>query len=124
MGFTSLQKVLALNDNENMRQLIEIKLKIPITIKTKGKFFVSSCPVLDVYTQGDTEREAKKNIFEAVQLFIMSCIERGTLDAALRELGFVPGIKPTGRHGRPTGNFITIPIPLQSLSHKPPVCHA
>ncbi len=49
---------------------------------------VASCPPLDVYSQGKTEAQAKKNLVEALSLFLESCHERGTLDAVLKECGF------------------------------------
>ena len=47
------------------------------------------CPPLDLSTQGKTQEEAKRNLIEASELFLISCIERGTLEMALKELGFV-----------------------------------
>ena len=47
-------------------------------------------PPLDLTTQGRTLAEAKANLIEASELFIASCLERGTLDQALKELGFKP----------------------------------
>jgi predicted RNase H-like HicB family nuclease len=35
--------------------------------------------------QGRTVTEAKQNLIEAAQLFLISCIERGTLDQAMKE---------------------------------------
>ena len=36
-----------------------------------------------------TPAEARRNLVEASELFVISCVERGTLDQALKELGFV-----------------------------------
>jgi len=41
-----------------------------------------------VHSQGKTEVQAKKNLIEALSLFLESCHERGTLDAMLKECGF------------------------------------
>ena len=35
---------------------------LPIIIAREGKWYVASCPLLDVATQGKTEEEAKRNI--------------------------------------------------------------
>ena len=56
--------------------------------KEKPKMYVSHCPELDLYSQGDTLKEAKANIVEATQLFIESCIEDSTLREVLLECGF------------------------------------
>ena len=58
-------------------------------IKRQGKWYVAYCPPLDLTTQGHTLEEARKNLIEASELFIISCLERSTLDQALKELGFV-----------------------------------
>ncbi len=63
--------------------------------KENPKMYVSYCPELDLYSQGDTPKEAKTNIIEATQLFIESCIERNTLREVLLECGF------TGYEKRP-----------------------
>ena len=54
-------------------------------VTREGDVYVSYCPALDLYSQGDTEEEASANLIEALQLFIQSCVERGTLDAVMKE---------------------------------------
>ena len=49
--------------------------------------YISRWAPLDIYSQGDTRRDAVTNLLEAVQLFVESCIERGTLRAVLADLG-------------------------------------
>ncbi len=39
-----------------------VQIGLPILIAKEGKWFVASCPVLDIGTQGVTEKEAKKNM--------------------------------------------------------------
>ena len=65
-----------------------ISIRLPIKIRKKGNWFHASCSSLDVVTQGETQEQAKKNIGEALYLFFRSCIERGTLDAVLKQCGF------------------------------------
>lgn len=50
--------------------------------------WIAGCPSLDVYSQGESEAEATRNLQEAVELWMDSCIERNTLSAALQELGW------------------------------------
>ncbi len=54
----------------------------------KEGIWAALCRSLDVASQGNSEQEAKDNLQEAVTLWIDSCVERGTLGKALRELGF------------------------------------
>ena len=67
---------------------IEFSARLPYTLKRKKNYFVSLCPILDVYSQGETEKIAKKNLVDALFLFFASCIERGTLDDVFKECGF------------------------------------
>jgi predicted RNase H-like HicB family nuclease len=74
-----------------------IEFKLSGRIRRGGRWYFAHCPSLDISTQGKTEAEAKKNLKEASELFLISCLERGTLELALKELGFTPlkGEKPT-----------------------------
>jgi predicted RNase H-like HicB family nuclease len=92
-------------------------------IKRKGKWFIAYCPPLDLSTQGKTIEEAKKNLIEASQLFIVSCLERGTLDQALRELGFVPLNEGTKSSPMPPGSF-NFPVPIPLAFQRPAECRA
>lgn len=73
-----------------MRVMVQAEFKLFGVMKHQGDWYIAHCPPLDITTQGRTVAEAKKNLVEASQLFIVSCLERGTLDQALKELGFVP----------------------------------
>src|SRR5207244_5804402 len=77
----------------------------------KGRWFITHCPPLDLTTQGKTLAEAKRNLVEASEMFISSCVERGTLDLALRELGFVP-LKGQPEAMPPNAFRFPVPIPL------------
>jgi predicted RNase H-like HicB family nuclease len=66
-------------------ELVTFTLNMPIKIKKKENIYVSSCPVVDVWSQGFSEKEAKDNLIEAVRLFLTTCYEMGTLDAVLKE---------------------------------------
>lgn len=39
---------------------MNVQIPLPIIIAKEGKWFVASCPVLDIATQGRTEREVKE----------------------------------------------------------------
>lgn len=72
---------------------VTLVVKLPATVKKKGRFFISCCPLLDVYSQGETEGKALRNLKEALRLFLISCFERGTLDEVLKTCGFKPAEK-------------------------------
>ena len=89
---------------------------LPIKIKKKPGIYISSCDVFDVHSQGYTEAEARKNIGEAVRLFISSCFERGTLEDVLKECGF--RVVSTPFRKKPSDkDFITVPIPFSTRNH-------
>ena len=67
---------------------ISIFLQVYVSIREeRGVYYIGS-NAFDVYSQGNTEDEAKSNFIEAIQLFIESCLDRGVLTDALTELGF------------------------------------
>ena len=70
-----------------MQNAIDITLHLPIRIIQKEQWYVASCSMLDVHSQGDTAEQAQTNLFEALTLFLASCFERGTLEAVLKEKG-------------------------------------
>lgn len=49
--------------------------------------YVSCCPALMVYSQGQTVEEACSAISSGVKLFLESCISRGILEEVLHERG-------------------------------------
>jgi predicted RNase H-like HicB family nuclease len=81
-------------------------------IKKKGKWLIAYCPPLDLSIQGQTMEEARENLIEAAQLFLTSCMERGTLDQALKELGFKPLRDKEQEEPLPAGVF-AFPVPIQ-----------
>ena len=44
----------------------KITIPLPIFMAKEGKWFVASCPLLDVATQGKTEQEAKANMEDLI----------------------------------------------------------
>ncbi len=64
---------------------INFQMQLPARVKKDGKYFISHCPPLDVYSQGETQEIAVEHLIDAVQLFVISCIERSSLDAVLKE---------------------------------------
>lgn len=65
--------------------LIQIEKKVWHDPETG--LYVSHCFPLDVCSQGDTEEEAANNLNEAIQIFLSTCYEMGTLNEVLKECG-------------------------------------
>ena len=92
-------------------------LTVPAEIWRDGGHFVSCCPPLDVYSQGSDKKTALDNLVEALQLFIGSCIDRGTLDQALKDCGFEADTAP-GPIGEPGENLRMIRVPFPLVTHE------
>lgn len=39
---------------------MRMDIKLPAKIQKKGKWHVASCPILDIFTQGETEKKRSK----------------------------------------------------------------
>ena len=103
-----------------MKVTVKAEFKFFGVMKREGDWYIAHCPPLDLTTQDRTLAEAKKNLLEASELFIVSCLERGTLDQALKELGFVPlKAKPAN-----IANAFPITIPVPSGFEKGVPCRA
>ena len=46
------------------------KIPLPILVTKEGKWFVASCPILDIATQGKTEKEVKENMAELASEYL------------------------------------------------------
>ena len=42
----------------------------PVLISKEGKWFVASCPMLDIATQGRTEEEVKENMVDLIEEYM------------------------------------------------------
>lgn len=79
-----------------------IAFHLPGRLRRKAGRVVACCPTLDVWTQGGSEAEAKRNLADAVASFLESCWRRGTLDEVLRSCGWGPRRAP----GRIRADFL------------------
>ncbi len=80
-----------------MPDTVTVVVRLQAFVRQEGRLWVSACPGIAVYSQGQTEGEAKQNLHEAAELWFESCIERDTLHEALIETGWhqVPPGTPT-----------------------------
>ena len=102
-----------------MHVILEAQFQLFGVLKKDSGWYVAHCPPLDITTQGRTEAEAKRNLAEASELFVVSCFERGTFEQALRELGWtVVAGRPARRQGKRSviprkGSFLfPVPVPF------------
>ena len=110
-----------------MQVNVQFTMKLPVKITKRDKWYLASCPVLDVHSQGNTEVKAKKNLGEALSLFFISCFERGTLAAVLKDSGFQPVHHAPGYEPGPAvseEDYIDVPIPFLVNYRNQTQCHA
>src|SRR5690348_8548048 len=90
-------------------QSVTFLMKVPAAVRKEGDMFYSSCPVFDVHSQGDTQQEALDHLVEALQVFVETCYEQGTLHQVLKEQGFMPDHEEPPQHA---GCTINVPFAL------------
>ncbi|MBX7152533.1 hypothetical protein K1X84_12895 [bacterium] len=72
-----------------MQRKYGIFIRLPYTLKMREKkWYLASCEAIDVHSQGETKEKAIKNLREAVEGFLISCLERNVLDEVLKQSGF------------------------------------
>ena len=103
-------------------QEVMFTMRLPFEFVERKKWFLACCPILDVHSQGNTQAEAKKNLKEALQLFLMSCFERGTLDSVLKECGFTP-VSLEEHVPVPRKDYINIHLPMLVNKTRAHHCH-
>lgn len=99
-----------------------LNFRLPYTIKKKGKYFISHCPLIDVYSQGETEKKAVANLTEAISLFLISCLERETLIQVMADCG-AQVEKRTVRKMPEGKKYINVPFPIKTNPARKE-CHA
>jgi predicted RNase H-like HicB family nuclease len=104
-----------------MNNAFTIHFNLPLEIKQDGDIVVASCPALDIVTQGDTIEHAKKNFVEAVELFLVTCVEMETLSEVIKDCGF----KPLPGKVIKDSQYELIDVPLPFIAaQKISECHA
>ena len=66
---------------------VGVEFRLPARIRKRGKWYVSSCPSLDLHSQGHTKGEARQNLIDALVFFLESCVRRQTLGDVLSASG-------------------------------------
>ncbi len=66
-----------------------MQLKITIEIWQKGKWHIARCPELDFVAQGKTADEARKNLYEVMDIQFEEMLSLGTIEDYLIECGYI-----------------------------------
>ncbi len=96
-------------------QNIQFTVRLPVRYTREGGAVIAYTPGIDVSSHGSSRPAALAALVEALQLWFMSCYERGQLDAALKECGFmsVPESAETST------DMIDVPVPFATASNVP-----
>ena len=65
-----------------------MNIEYNVQIWQEGKQFVAHAMPLDVMSSGSTPEQARQALYEAVDLFLETAAEMGTLDEILEESGY------------------------------------
>lgn len=65
-----------------------MRIEFTANIFREGDQFVAHAPELDVSSCGSTGEEARRNLDEAVRLFLEDAASSGTLESILEECGY------------------------------------
>jgi len=103
-----------------------VNFKLPLKITKRRKWYVASCPIVDVHSQGESVEQARRNLVEALSLFFVSCLERNTLDDVLKKCGLTVArsLEPIRKKGTAAKeDLIDVPIPLLVSRSPQRACH-
>lgn len=106
-----------------MKKQLAAIINLPFDIKKDDGWYVATCSILDVHSQGKTMKKAKENLREALSLFLISCFERGTLDEVLKG----PDVRPIHSNTKKRvdkSKFLDINVPFNNVKNLPEACHA
>ena len=93
---------------------MESKLLLNVIVKQEDKGYSVICPELNVASQGETFEEAIANIKEAVELYIESAEELGTLDEVLEQMGLT---KEDLKKNSLVPRVVTANVPIEISMH-------
>jgi hypothetical protein len=77
-----------------MKFRIEYKLKAAIRYDDAAGIHVGWCPMLDIFSQGNSAEQAKQAVMSAATMYLRHCFRRGILNDVLTKRGFEPSDEP------------------------------
>jgi predicted RNase H-like HicB family nuclease len=71
--------------------------RISVQILREGRYFIASCPALDIATQATSYEKVQHRFGELVDIFLEEMVRAGKLEKYLTDLGWVKHIRPEPR---------------------------
>lgn len=92
-----------------MRMRFECKLTAATRYDDGAGVHVAWCPALDIFTQGETEAQAKLALEDAIAMYLKHCYRRGILESLLQGRGFEPtDVPPSKTETGESGEYISV----------------
>jgi predicted RNase H-like HicB family nuclease len=91
---------------------VGIVFRLPAVLARDDDWVIATCPPLDVASQGRSPDEARANLVDALTTFLLSCLERQTLDTVLRGAGFTPGSPTHETPSEESNELLSVPLPF------------
>ncbi len=95
-----------------MKATVTFTISFPIDVKKEVRYYVASCPILDVWACGKTQTDAVKNLKDTLQLFLAHCFDHGTLEMVLKGCGFTSLKKSLYQDKRCQLDEMEVPLPF------------
>jgi len=95
-----------------MKATVTFTVSFPIDVKREARYYLASCPVLDVWAYGKTQQNAIENLKETLQLFLTHCFDHGTLEMVLKGCGFTSLKKHLCQDSSLHLNELDVPLPF------------
>ncbi len=78
-----------------------VAVGLEVDLVQDGEYIVAYCPSLELSSFGKTNKEAKASFEEALNIFMEYCLEHGTLEKNLLNLGWSLRKLPTAKYEPP-----------------------
>jgi predicted RNase H-like HicB family nuclease len=95
-----------------MKATVTFTISFPIEVKKEVKYFLASCPTLDVCACGESQQTAVEKLKETLQLFLTHCFDQGTLEMVLKGCGFTSMKKSFCKDSAHRMSDIDVPLPF------------
>lgn len=95
-----------------MKATVTFTVSFPIEVKKESRYYLASCPTLDVWAHGNTQQRAVECLKDTLQLFLTHCFDKGTLEMVLKGCGFTTLKRSICRQEAGQLNEIDVPLPF------------
>jgi predicted RNase H-like HicB family nuclease len=95
-----------------MKATVTFTISFPIEVKKEVRYFLASCPTLDVWACGESQQRAVQKLKETLQLFLTHCFDHGTLEMVLKGCGFTSMKKSFCKETEQRLNDLDVPLPF------------